>query len=100
MCLTDNSFKNLPTGNIIDTFLWELSHRGFQGRTDSNSYFKTSLYHGEYEVKVSHPATATAQTFKFQSTSNTHKAVLKFKILQDKGTKKSNKGRRYMDSNK
>ncbi|XP_060216850.1 endo-1,4-beta-xylanase 5-like [Lycium barbarum] len=55
MCLTDNSFQNLPSGNIVDKFMQELSNKGFQGNTDSNGYLKTSLFHGDYQAKISHP---------------------------------------------
>ncbi|CAI9113564.1 OLC1v1014189C1 [Oldenlandia corymbosa var. corymbosa] len=57
MCLTDNNFKNLPTGNVVDKLLgeWKLLE-GLTGTTDSNGYFETSLYHGNYQVRINfHP---------------------------------------------
>ncbi|KAJ8530957.1 hypothetical protein K7X08_023838 [Anisodus acutangulus] len=88
MCfdLTDNSWENLPTGNIVDKFMRELSHEGFIGNSDSNGYFKTSLFHGDYQVKFSHLNAATrTKSFKLESTSNTQKIVLKFNFLLEEG---------------
>ncbi|KAI3448187.1 hypothetical protein Pfo_004852, partial [Paulownia fortunei] len=56
MCLTDNNFRNLATGNVVDKIRYEWSHRAdAPGTTDSNGFFETSLFHGEYEAKISHP---------------------------------------------
>lgn len=53
MCLTDNNFKNLATGNVVDKYLGQFSHKGMEVTTDSNGFFTTSLYHGDYEAQVS-----------------------------------------------
>lgn len=56
MCLTDNNFKNLPTGDIVDKLIREWSHpSGFSGTTDFQGRFKTRLFHGDYKVTVTHP---------------------------------------------
>lgn len=56
MCLTDNNFRNLPTGDVVDKFRSVLSHADdLPGTTDANGFFETSLFHGEYEAKISHP---------------------------------------------
>ncbi|KAL7125219.1 hypothetical protein ABFS83_14G102600 [Erythranthe nasuta] len=56
MCLTDNNFRNLATGNIVDKVMNQWTHAAdLPGPTDSNGIFETSLYHGEYEVKINHP---------------------------------------------
>ncbi|PIN19764.1 Endo-1,4-beta-xylanase [Handroanthus impetiginosus] len=54
MCLTDNNFRNLETGNVVDRIrrVWGSAPRG---TTDSNGFFEASLFHGEYEVKIKHP---------------------------------------------
>ncbi|CAN1141521.1 Endo-1,4-beta-xylanase 5, partial [Linum perenne] len=59
MCLTDNNFKNLPTGYVVDKLLREWGGRGasssssyVDGKTDENGYLETSLYHGDYNVLV------------------------------------------------
>lgn len=55
MCLTDNNFKNLPTGDVVDKFIAEFTHAADQlpGTTDGNGVFGTSLFHGDYVVKIS-----------------------------------------------
>ncbi|CAL5377495.1 unnamed protein product [Camellia sinensis] len=56
MCLTDNNFRNLPTGDVVDRLIREWSHSGLSaGTTDSNGHFKTRLFHGDYEVTITHP---------------------------------------------
>ncbi|KAL3641198.1 hypothetical protein CASFOL_016166 [Castilleja foliolosa] len=58
MCLTDYSYKNLPTGDVIDGFVNELKHKGkfdSPATTDSNGFFEASVYHGDYEVYATHP---------------------------------------------
>ncbi|KAL7125222.1 hypothetical protein ABFS83_14G102800 [Erythranthe nasuta] len=56
MCLTDGNFKNLATGDVVDKVIYKWTHAAnTPATTDSNGFFETSLYHGEYEVKVNHP---------------------------------------------
>ncbi|GFQ08544.1 endo-1 4-beta-xylanase a [Phtheirospermum japonicum] len=59
MCLTNNDFINLDTGNVVDKFLTELKQADddFDAprTTDSNGFFETSLPHGHYHVKITHP---------------------------------------------
>ncbi|KAL3634685.1 hypothetical protein CASFOL_021739 [Castilleja foliolosa] len=57
MCLTDNNFNNLATGNVVDRFKSRFTYAGevISATTDSNGFYQGSLYHGEYEVKISHP---------------------------------------------
>ncbi|KAL2477380.1 Glycosyl hydrolase family 10 protein [Forsythia ovata] len=67
MCLTDNNFKNLATGDVVDNILseWKLAG-GLKGATDSNGYFETSLFHGEYEAQISHPSLLSKSTYKLK----------------------------------
>ncbi|KAE8708440.1 DNA polymerase kappa-like [Hibiscus syriacus] len=59
MCLTDNNFKNLATGEVVDKLLKEWGIKAtLQGQTDANGFFEASLFHGEYEVKISLPVDA------------------------------------------
>ncbi|KAK3011918.1 hypothetical protein RJ639_010496 [Escallonia herrerae] len=53
MCLTDNNFKNLPAGDVVDRFIEEWSHKGLTGVTNATGFFETSLFHGDYEVRIS-----------------------------------------------
>ncbi|GAU21685.1 hypothetical protein TSUD_242570 [Trifolium subterraneum] len=55
MCLTDNNFKNLPTGDVVDKLLKEWGKTTISTMTDKYGFLETSLFHGEYEVEISHP---------------------------------------------
>ncbi|EXC31477.1 Endo-1,4-beta-xylanase C [Morus notabilis] len=58
MCLTDNNFKNLPTGDVVDKLMHEWGYQNrvvLSGTTDASGFYETSLFHGDYEVKISHP---------------------------------------------
>ncbi|KAK3011925.1 hypothetical protein RJ639_010503 [Escallonia herrerae] len=71
MCLTDNDFRNLPTGDVVDNIIKEFSLNKLSGTTDANGYLEVSLFHGEYEVTVSHPKmgdSSVLQSFKVAST--------------------------------
>ncbi|PIN25432.1 Endo-1,4-beta-xylanase [Handroanthus impetiginosus] len=53
MCLTDQNFNNLDTGDVVDKFIAEWTHSsGLEGKTDSNGYFETSLFHDQYEATI------------------------------------------------
>ncbi|KAJ9175133.1 hypothetical protein P3X46_013715 [Hevea brasiliensis] len=57
MCLTDNNFKNLPTGDVVDKLLARrIAVKSLAGRTDGNGFFEASLSHGVYSVKIHHPS--------------------------------------------
>ena len=59
MCLTDNNFNNLATGNVVDKLLHEWGLRAFDSTsatTDANGFFEASLFHGDYEVNITHPS--------------------------------------------
>ncbi|CAK9141366.1 unnamed protein product [Ilex paraguariensis] len=79
MCLTDNNFKNLPTGDVVDKIIWEWTHKGLSGITDVDGYFESSLFHGDYEVTVTHRdvlgGSSLAQSFKVTPTENSHKPL-------------------------
>ncbi|XP_022897759.1 uncharacterized protein LOC111411460 [Olea europaea var. sylvestris] len=63
MCLTDNNFENLETGNVVDKILSEIGLvSSLNGTTDSNGYFETSLFHGVYEAQINHP-TALSESY-------------------------------------
>ncbi|KAK2974472.1 hypothetical protein RJ640_018637 [Escallonia rubra] len=78
MCLTDNQFKNLPTGDVVDKFIAEWSHKGLLGVTDTAGFFDSSLFHGEYEVKISHPNignTTLVQLFEVASSASSQQTL-------------------------
>ncbi|CAN6479561.1 unnamed protein product [Victoria cruziana] len=62
MCLTDNDFKNLATGDVVDRLLREWKGTSLEGTTDGNGRLKTSVAHGEYEVTVVNPLTNASST--------------------------------------
>lgn len=56
MCLTDNNFRNLATGDVVDRLRNAfVVAESSNGTTDSNGFFETSLFHGEYDAKITHP---------------------------------------------
>ncbi|KAF9621186.1 hypothetical protein IFM89_016680 [Coptis chinensis] len=77
MCLTDNNFKNLPQGDVVDKLIQEWKTHG-EGITDSNGFFETSLFHGDYDVKISHPTTnsSLARSFKVTKAESTQGTTL------------------------
>ncbi|KAL3814316.1 hypothetical protein ACJIZ3_015584 [Penstemon smallii] len=88
MCLTDNNFRNLPTGNVVDTYIRTFT-QGSDGITDPNGFFQTSLYHGQYEAKISHPnGRIINKSFNFNNINNVNDhqeaepegSILNFKI--------------------
>ncbi|KZV38840.1 hypothetical protein F511_32407 [Dorcoceras hygrometricum] len=54
MCLTDDDFKNLKTGDVVDEVIREWRHQGLVGTTDADGYFNVSLFHGDYEANIGH----------------------------------------------
>ncbi|XP_073120301.1 endo-1,4-beta-xylanase 5-like [Henckelia pumila] len=69
MCLTDNNFKSLATGDVVDRFIRTLNEAdGVRETTDARGVFGTSLFHGEYEAEISHPL--GVKTHKFSVAPN------------------------------
>ncbi|XP_054793474.1 endo-1,4-beta-xylanase 5-like [Prosopis cineraria] len=54
MCLTDNNFKNLPTGDVVDKILKEMGSNRLRGQTDASGLYEAYLFHGDYEVEITH----------------------------------------------
>ncbi|KAJ4980014.1 hypothetical protein NE237_010794 [Protea cynaroides] len=69
MCLIDKNFKNLPTGDVVDKLINEWTSRNLVGSTDSNGTFGISLFHGDYDVKLTHPSMNSTLTRSFEVTS-------------------------------
>ncbi|CAI9769167.1 unnamed protein product [Fraxinus pennsylvanica] len=65
MCFTDKNFSNLPTGNAVDNIMKVWRHEGLLGTTDAYGYFNTSLFHGDYEVKIRHTAANSSKIRQF-----------------------------------
>ncbi|XP_052180439.1 endo-1,4-beta-xylanase 5-like [Diospyros lotus] len=70
MCLTNNNFENLATGDVVDKLLkeWGGAAAGASsGKTDAQGHFQTKLFHGDYWVSVQHPTktdSSVAKRFK------------------------------------
>ena len=72
MCLTDNNFDNLATGDVVDKLMQEWGSKAMEGTTDADGVYEASLFHGDYQVKISHPKVASsnlAQSFAVSSSS-------------------------------
>ncbi|KAI3958914.1 hypothetical protein MKX01_023590 [Papaver californicum] len=66
MCLTDGNFHNLPTGDVVDKLLNEWKPKSSKGKVDVNGDFKTSLFHGDYDVTTSNPFMNSTLTQSFK----------------------------------
>ncbi|XP_019074438.2 endo-1,4-beta-xylanase 5-like, partial [Vitis vinifera] len=80
MCLTDGNFKNLPPGDVLDKLLKQWSHEGLVGVTNADGFFDSSLFHGDYQVRVTHPTLMTKSSlihsFKVPSTDTSQEAAV------------------------
>ena len=54
MCLTDNNFRNLPTGDVVDKIIREFFGAVVTATTDANGFYETSLVHGDYQLSFAH----------------------------------------------
>ncbi|KAL6623007.1 hypothetical protein ACP70R_032886 [Stipagrostis hirtigluma subsp. patula] len=60
MCLTDNSFKNLPVGDLVDKLIAEWKTHKKAATADENGAVELNLPHGEYNFTVTHPSLNSA----------------------------------------
>ncbi|KAL1554432.1 endo-1,4-beta-xylanase 5-like [Salvia divinorum] len=54
MCLTDNTLKNLPAGDVVDALLKEWRTSGIKGKSDDHGTFDFVGFLGQYHVTVSY----------------------------------------------
>ncbi|MBA0863461.1 hypothetical protein Goshw_021395 [Gossypium schwendimanii] len=85
MCLTDNNFKNLATGDVVDKLLKEWGIKAtVEGKTDAAGFFEASLFHGEYEVKISDPVEAAnssvSQRFKVEPRHDSQDQIMLLQV--------------------
>lgn len=52
MCLTDNNFKNLATGDVVDKIIQAWGGSKVVGVTDDRGVYEAELAHGDYEITV------------------------------------------------
>ncbi|XP_010228324.1 uncharacterized protein LOC100828321 [Brachypodium distachyon] len=55
MCLTDNGFRNLPVGDVVDKLIAEWRTHPLEVTTGCNGAAELDLVHGEYNFTVTHP---------------------------------------------
>ncbi|KAJ3673961.1 hypothetical protein LUZ60_005953 [Juncus effusus] len=65
MCLTNNQFQNLPTGNTVDNLIHTWNTKS-QGLTANDGYFEAHLAHGDYEVEIHHPSLNSSSVHSFK----------------------------------
>ncbi|KAG9440515.1 hypothetical protein H6P81_020680 [Aristolochia fimbriata] len=82
MCLTDNNFRNLATGNVVDRLINEWGRRKLQGTTDGDGYFEAVLPHGDYQVTIFDSAknSSFAQATKVEADAEGEDSVLHLKV--------------------
>ncbi|MFQ6667678.1 hypothetical protein Gotur_033611 [Gossypium turneri] len=63
MCLTDENFKNLPAGDVVDKLLKEWESGEMKGVTDEHGSYSFYGFLGEYKVNVGYGDRAANFTF-------------------------------------
>lgn len=63
MCLTDNDFRNLPAGDVVDKLLKEWQTGETKGKTDEHGTFSFHGFLGEYNVTVTYGKKTITSTF-------------------------------------
>jgi hypothetical protein len=81
MCLTDNSFKNLPVGDLVDKLIAEWKTHRASATTDHNGAVELDLPLGEYKFTVSHPSlkAAAVQTITVDTSSSASEHTMNVK---------------------
>lgn len=82
MCLTDNNFNNLATGNVVDKLMQEWGLTASVGTTDADGFFETSLSHGDYTVKIGrhNVTTSSAQSFVVSTADTSEQTTLVLQV--------------------
>lgn len=75
MCLTDNNFENLPTGDVVDKLLREWKTENLKGITNENGVCEHQVFHGDYFVTVFDPCTRKKTTRKLKVTKEKTEAL-------------------------
>lgn len=57
MCLTDNNFKNLATGDVVDKIIQAWGGSKVAGVTYDSGVYEAELAHEDYEITVTTPMT-------------------------------------------
>ncbi|XP_030550382.1 endo-1,4-beta-xylanase 5-like isoform X2 [Rhodamnia argentea] len=78
--LADMNFNNTPAGDVVDNLIKEWRTRDFEGCTDGGGFFSTSLFHGDYEITITNPATNSTSTSTFEVTKDSSGRTFHFQI--------------------
>lgn len=76
MCLTDNEFQNLPTGDAVDKLLKEWQTGMLEGQTDDHGSFIFDGFLGEYEVTLKYGKMIVNSTFSLSKGGDTRQIYL------------------------
>ncbi|KAM0950450.1 putative endo-1,4-beta-xylanase [Dioscorea sansibarensis] len=80
MCLTDNNFKNLPTGDVVDKLLneWKTFSQFEAIANSTHAFFELDLFHGEYEITTTHPSSnsSSLQIVNVHGANHHHEGLL------------------------
>lgn len=63
MCLTDDNFRNLPAGDVLDKLLQQWRTCGVEGVTDQHGSFSFLGFLGEYRIFAKYGNTSANSTF-------------------------------------
>ena len=80
MCLTDNNFKNLPVGDLVDKLIAEWKTHNKAATTDENGIVELNLPHGEYNFTVTHPSVMGATTMTVDAASSASEHTITVRV--------------------
>ncbi|XP_042426046.1 endo-1,4-beta-xylanase 5-like [Zingiber officinale] len=80
MCLTDNNFKNLPAGDVVDKLIAEWKSGDVVGKTAADGSFRARLFHGDYEISISQSSGKSSSVQSFKVADSPHRIRLKIRI--------------------
>ncbi|KAK2982320.1 hypothetical protein RJ640_009017, partial [Escallonia rubra] len=75
MCLTDTNFKNLPTGDVVDTLMNDWNRAILKGNTDECGVYEHQVIYGEHLVTVLDPSTGKNVTSPLNVTRDNSEAL-------------------------
>ncbi|KAH7518117.1 hypothetical protein FEM48_Zijuj09G0136500 [Ziziphus jujuba var. spinosa] len=64
--LADKTFTNTPSGDVVDNLIAEWKSDTSNHKTDGGGLVSLSLFHGDYDVIVTHPLTNNSTTLSFR----------------------------------
>jgi len=78
--LTDKIFNNTLAGDIVDDLIGEWKSPDFEACTNDGGFFSTSLFHGEYAITITDPATNCSSTSRSEVTKGSSGRTFHFQI--------------------